>query len=251
MSSQVPMGGNSTEAPGAPASATGTQVGGRTRDVLLIGLTLAAGVVDAVSYLGLGQIFTANMTGNVVFLALAVGERSVGTAVRSVGALVGFSVGAVVAGRFLHRPRPPGVWPRQVTWLLWGQLACMTAFASVWASTGGRPDAATLYVLIGLSSLGMGIQNAAARHLAVPGLTTTVITGALTSFMVDLPALGISGLAQRKAAWAVLALFGGAAVGAILMVYARIFAPFVTVATVATVASVASLVFGLSKQGSG
>jgi uncharacterized membrane protein YoaK (UPF0700 family) len=216
----------------------------RTRDALLIGLTLAAGVVDAVSYLGLGQIFTANMTGNVVFLALAVGRRSLLTALHSVAALTGFCVGAVVAGRLLQRPRPPGVWPRRATWVLWGVLACMGTFAVTWAAVGGRPGATLLYVLIGLSSLGMGMQNAAARHLAVPGLTTTVITTALTGFMVDLPALGMSGPAQWRGGVAVVALFSGAAVGAALIVYARAYAPLATVVTVAVVAVTAYLVFG-------
>jgi uncharacterized membrane protein YoaK (UPF0700 family) len=240
------MGGTLEEPRGSPASPPGSDAAGRRRDGLLIGLTFAAGVVDAVSYLGLGQIFTANMTGNVVFLALAVGQRSLLTALHSVAALVGFSVGAIVAGRLLLRPRPLGPWPRRVTWVLWGVLACMAAFAGVWVAVGGEPGAGLLYVLIGLSSLGMGMQNAAARHLAVPGLTTTVITTALTGFMVDLPALGISGPAQHRAGWAVFALFSGAAVGASLMVYARAIAPLVTAATVAAVAAVAYLVFDRS-----
>jgi hypothetical protein len=37
----------------------------------LIGLTLFTGLVDAVSILGLGRVFVANMTGNVVFVAFA------------------------------------------------------------------------------------------------------------------------------------------------------------------------------------
>jgi uncharacterized membrane protein YoaK (UPF0700 family) len=199
--------------------------------------------VDAVSYLGLGQIFTANMTGNVVFLALAVGERSVLTAARSVGALIGFSLGAIWAGQLLARPRPSRTWPRRVTWLLGGVVACLLAFAVLWASTGGQPGEWLLYLLIGLSSFGMGLQNAASRHLAVPGLTTTVITTALTGFMVDLPALGISGTGQRRAGWAVVALFSGAAVGGSLMVYARVIAPFVSLATLASVLALAYLWF--------
>jgi uncharacterized membrane protein YoaK (UPF0700 family) len=229
---------------GPATSSFGSSRAELSRDALLIGLTFAAGVVDAISYLGLGQIFTANMTGNVVFLALAVGERSLLTALHSAGALLGFCVGAVLAGRVLLRPRPPGTWPRRVTLLLWGQLACLSAFALLWAGASGNlGGGGRVYVLIGLSSIGMGMQNAVARHLAVPGLTTTVVTMALTGFMVDLPALGISGPAQRRAGWAVLALFSGAAVGATFMVYGRELAPFVTVAAVAAVAAAAHLVF--------
>jgi uncharacterized membrane protein YoaK (UPF0700 family) len=231
------MGGTTTQSVGVPAAPLAADRAEGPRDVLLIGLTVAAGVVDAVSYLGLGRIFTANMTGNVVFLALAVGERNLLTALYSVGALIGFCVGAVLAGRLLPRPRPPGTWPRRVTLVLGCELACMTAFAVIWTVTDGNAGGGDLiYVLIGLSSIGMGMQNAAARHLAVRGLTTTVITTALTGFMVDLPALGTAGPEQRRVRWAVVALFSGAAVGAALIVYARAFAPLVTVAIVAAVA---------------
>ncbi|HTP54915.1 MAG TPA: YoaK family protein [Thermoplasmata archaeon] len=241
------MTGSPTPAPGPGIPPGGTGADERTRDALLIGLTLAAGVVDAVSYLGLGEIFTANMTGNVVFMALAVGQRSLLTALRSAAALTGFCGGAIVAGRFLLRPRPPGPWPRRATWVLCGVLACMTAFAGVWAAVDGRPGATLLYLLIGLSSFGMGLQNAVARHLAVPGLTTTVITTALTGFMVDLPALGISGPAQRRGGLAVLFLFAGAAVGAACMVGVRALAPFLTVGAVAGVAVAAYRSFPAAK----
>jgi uncharacterized membrane protein YoaK (UPF0700 family) len=216
----------------------------RTREFLLIGLTFAAGVVDAVSYLGLGNIFTANMTGNVVFLALAVGERSLPTALHSVGALIGFCLGAVFAGQILGRAKPSVPWPPRVTWVLLGELAFMVAFGLGWVLLAGRPDGAALYLLIGLSSFGMGMQNAAARHLAVPALTTTVMTMALTGFMVDLPAVGLSTPTQRRGALAVVALFSGAAVGGTLMVFARTIPPFLTIGAILGVAGIAYLRFG-------
>lgn len=221
------------------------------RDALLVGLTFAAGIVDAVSYLGLGRIFTANMTGNVVFLALAIGQRSLLTALHSAGAVLGFALGATVAGQLLVRPRPPGLWPRQVTRLLWVELACLAAFAVIWVAAGGQLAGDLLYLAIGLSSFGMGFQNAAARHVAVPGLTTTVLTGALTVFMVDLPAIGISGTGQRRAGWTVAALFSGAGIGATLVVYARVVAPLLTVVVVGAVALVALVSFrgGVSAHG--
>ena len=39
---------------------------------LLVVLTVVTGLVDAVSYLKLGHVFVANMTGNIVFLGFAV-----------------------------------------------------------------------------------------------------------------------------------------------------------------------------------
>jgi uncharacterized membrane protein YoaK (UPF0700 family) len=239
----VDMGSAPTPGHEGSVSTPGADAAERSRDALLIGLTLAAGVVDAVSYLGLGHIFTANMTGNVVFLALAVGQRSLLTALHSVAALIGFCAGAIAAGQLLQRPRPSGVWPRRATWVLWGVLAFMATFAGIWAAVGGEPGAWLVYLLIGLSSFGMGMQNAVARHLAVPGLTTTVITTALTGFMVDLPTIGIAGPTQRRGGIAVLSLFSGAAVGEALMVYLRALAPLVTVAAVAGVSITAYWVF--------
>jgi len=43
---------------------------------LLVAMTLVTGLVDAFSYLVLGHVFVANMTGNVVFLAFALAGAS-------------------------------------------------------------------------------------------------------------------------------------------------------------------------------
>ena len=43
----------------------------RALPAVLFTLTMVTGIVDAASFLGLGHIFTANMTGNVVFLGFA------------------------------------------------------------------------------------------------------------------------------------------------------------------------------------
>src|SRR5204863_6662890 len=60
--------------------------------------TVATGLIDAVSYLALGHVFTANMTGNVVFLAFAVGGATGLSAARSGTSLLAFMAGAVYGG---------------------------------------------------------------------------------------------------------------------------------------------------------
>src|SRR5437899_5747786 len=65
----------------------------------LLILTAVTGVVDAVSFLGLGRVFTANMTGNVVFLAFAVAGAPTLSIPGSTTALAAFLAGAVVGGR--------------------------------------------------------------------------------------------------------------------------------------------------------
>ena len=59
------------------------------RNAMLVMLSLAAGCVDAVGFLGLGQIFVANMTGNTVLLGLALGQAKGQAALRAVVALAG------------------------------------------------------------------------------------------------------------------------------------------------------------------
>jgi uncharacterized membrane protein YoaK (UPF0700 family) len=209
------------------------------RDSLLIGLTFAAGLVDAVSYLGLGQIFTANMTGNLIFLALAVGQGSLNLALRSIDALLFFSCGAVLAGRLLGPSKGPGLWSSQVTWVFGCEAVFAAVFAAGWVVLAGKPSGTPLYVLIGLSSAGMGMQNAAARHLAIPGLTTTVITTALTGLMAQLAALNVSGPESHRWVTAITALFSGAAIGGALMLYERSWPPIITVAILLVVCGLA------------
>ncbi len=66
---------------------------------LLIVLTIVTGLVDAVSYLSLGHVFVANMTGNVVFLGFAMAGASDLSAAASLVALVAFMAGALLGGR--------------------------------------------------------------------------------------------------------------------------------------------------------
>src|SRR3546814_747214 len=86
-----------------------------TRDGMLVLLAIAAGCVDAVSYLGLGEVLTAAMTGNTILLGLAIGQAKVPAALRSCAALVGFVFGAVVAAAISERGAKDAIWPRAVT----------------------------------------------------------------------------------------------------------------------------------------
>src|SRR5258705_12527474 len=69
----------------------------------LLGMTAVTGLVDAVSFLSLGRVFTANMTGNVVILAFATARVPGLSIVRSLTALLAFLVGAILGGRIMGR----------------------------------------------------------------------------------------------------------------------------------------------------
>jgi uncharacterized membrane protein YoaK (UPF0700 family) len=67
------------------------------RDLLLVGLTVSSGAVDAISYLALGKIFTAFMTGNLVFLGLRVAGEGTSDVTHAGVSLAAFAAGVVVA----------------------------------------------------------------------------------------------------------------------------------------------------------
>jgi uncharacterized membrane protein YoaK (UPF0700 family) len=176
------------------------------RDLLLLALTAAAGWIDAISYAALGHVFTANMTGNLVLLGLAVAQVEAAAVERSAVALGGFVAGALVASA-LTGGALAGRWPARVTVALGAEAAVLVAFGALWGT-----GASALDVLIALAALGMGAQSAAVRRLAVPGVTTTFVTGTLTALMAGLAALQAASGWWRHAA-VVAALVAGAVAG--------------------------------------
>src|SRR6267143_1311565 len=82
----------------APAAMRSTSPDGPL-PVLLLVLTGVTGLVDAVSYLKLGHVFVANMTGNVVFLGFAVADADDFAIPASLVAIAAFLAGALAGGR--------------------------------------------------------------------------------------------------------------------------------------------------------
>jgi uncharacterized membrane protein YoaK (UPF0700 family) len=151
---------------------------------LLLVLTVATGVVDAVSILALGRVFIANMTGNVVFIGFALAGAPGFSLAASLLALAGFLLGAAAGGPVVARFRQSR--GRLLAVVTTTELVLL-AGAVVIAAVSGEPFAATprnLIVLVAATAL--GLQNAAARELAVPDATTTVLTMTLTGFAADL-----------------------------------------------------------------
>jgi uncharacterized membrane protein YoaK (UPF0700 family) len=232
-----------------------------TRDGMLLVLTWAAGCVDAVSYLGLGHVFTAMMTGNTVLLGLALGQGEILAALRSINALVGFAAGVAAGAMIVERDQREIEWPPVVTIALALEVITLGIFAAAWQLAGPVRGAGSVHFLIVLLSFGMGIQAAAVRRLGVPGIATTYITGTLTSLMVDLvgwmhsaqaaaaPATGektVGAWEQRVGLLAgVFLLYAfGALVGGILQTQSPSLAALSPVIAVALVAANAFLRYG-------
>ncbi|MGH3745610.1 MAG: YoaK family protein, partial [Mycobacteriales bacterium] len=124
-------------------------------------LTATAASADAISYLGLGHVFPANMTGNTVLLAVGLAGRDYTAAIRSAVALAGFVAGAAAAGRARTGP----TWSRRLVVTLLGELALLVAVAVWWARLPDAPHHGARYGLIVRFSLAMGTQSAAVTQL--------------------------------------------------------------------------------------
>jgi uncharacterized membrane protein YoaK (UPF0700 family) len=188
-----------------------------TLPLLLHVATAITGLIDAISYLALGHVFTANMTGNVVFLAFAVAGAPGLSITRSLTALVAFLAGALIGGR--AATRLSGVLtPRWITTALSLESAFLLAATLVAINF---PDSSgssfRLYSIIVLTASAMGIRNATVRKMAIPDLTTTVLTLTITGLAADSRFAGGTSPRWRRRLLAVLLMFVGAALGTLLL----------------------------------
>ena len=187
---------------------------------VLLAMTVVTGLVDAVSFLSLGRVFTANMTGNIVLLAFAAAHVSGLSIARSLTALLAFLVGAIVGGRVMARANPDSQIRLAAQAFL---LEVAFLFAASVCAIGYRGDllenSFQPLALIALTALAMGTRNAAVRKLAIPDLTTTVLTLTITGIGADSSLANGNNprLARRVAS--VAAMFVGAALGAVITQY--------------------------------
>ncbi len=202
---------------------------------LLITMTFVTGLVDAFSYLELGHVFVANMTGNVLFLAFAIAGAHGLSMSASLVALGAFLLGATCGGRIHtmmnnHRAK---LFTASVA-----VHACLFLVALVVVLVSATPLAGIpRYTLIVTMAIGMGIQNAASRKLAVPDFTTTVLTMTIVGLGSDSRLAGGSGSKGTRRLMAIVTMFLGALTGALFVVHVANFCPvlfaFVIVSAVA------------------
>ena len=183
--------------------------------LLLIVLTVVTGMVDAVSYLKLGRVFVANMTGNVVFLGFAAGGASEFSVAVSLAAIGSFLLGSLAGGRLgssagQHR----------------GQFLALSTYAQVSAvgaafvlslASSDVSGGISAHVLVVLLAFAMGLQNATARRLGVPDLTTTVLTQTLAGLAADSHFAGGANPNIGRRLLAIVAMFIGASMDALLI----------------------------------
>ncbi|AYC41674.1 YoaK family protein [Streptomyces griseorubiginosus] len=205
---------------------------------VLLGLTVVSGLIDAVSYLGLEHVFTANMTGNVVVLGFAAAGAPGFSVAHTLTSLGSFVVGAMAGGRVAVRLGSGSrrTWARitlAAEAVLLG-VSAVVAFAAPGAT-------ATAYTLIAVTAFAMGLRNATVRRLGIPDLTTTVLTMTLTGLAADSRAGGGPGTRSPRRTASVVAMVVGAGAGAWLVLHHGLALPLAIAAgLVAVLAAVAS-----------
>jgi uncharacterized membrane protein YoaK (UPF0700 family) len=195
------------------------------RDLRLIGLTLSSGAIDAISFVALGKVFTAFMTGNLVFLGLGVGDAGGPDLLRVLIALAAFAAGVYGATKIVNGSSGPGTWSPGVAFALAGTVVLQAGFLALWVTVSGRPGTESGDVLIGLMALAMGLQSGAVASLAVKGVFTTAATATVIFIMRDLAAADSSARERARLTGVLLALVTGALAGGLLLVHARPYAP--------------------------
>ncbi|HET8874191.1 MAG TPA: YoaK family protein [Gaiellaceae bacterium] len=202
---------------------------------LLLTLTVVTGLVDAMSFLKLGHVFVANMTGNVVFLGFGIAGAGGISVWASLTAIGSFLVGGVVGGRIGARWASDRA--RHLTVTASTELLLVAAALAVAALSPHHIGTASRYALIVLLAIAMGVQNTTARKLAVPDLTTTVLTMTLTGLAADSALAGGHGSKLGRRALSVAAMLLGALIGGLLVLKVDNPAPLVPAAGLLAIVS--------------
>jgi uncharacterized membrane protein YoaK (UPF0700 family) len=182
-------------------------------------LTFVTGLIDAGSYVAMGHVFTANMTGNIVFMGFAFGGVP-GLSIKRSATALGFAlIGGFLAGRL-------DSWLGKRRRNLWLAVALATeailllgAMSVSWyfEPRGGQRLPSALYGIIALTALGMGMRNGTIRKLAVPEFTTTVLTLTVAALAFDFSLAPGSNPRWRRRVGSILMMFSGAYVGVLLV----------------------------------
>ena len=185
--------------------------------VTLAALTVVSGFIDAVSFLGLGHVFTANMTGNVLLIGFAAAGAAGFSLTASLCALGAFLAGAVAGGRLALRFRPVR---NLLLVAMVIEAACTAAAATVAGTMPAVSSGWPRYTVIALLAGGVGLRNSAVRRMGVPDMSTTVLTTTLTGLASRSRLAGGTNPHARLGTTSVVCMFGGALVGAVLVLHA-------------------------------
>ncbi|HET9849847.1 MAG TPA: YoaK family protein [Candidatus Dormibacteraeota bacterium] len=208
----------------------------RALPYLLLLMLMVTGLVDAVSYLKLGQVFVANMTGNVQFAGFSFARAPSLPLVSGLLAVAFFVLGAVAAGRLGRAMgNARSAFLRAATAI---QLLFILSAMALTVVAGKHLAGPTTLELIAWLALTMGFQGAATARLKVPGFNSTVVlTTMLATLATESRLAGGSGAGNGWRVLAILSLFAGALVGGALTLREGILPPLILIALLLALAA--------------
>src|SRR6476660_2322323 len=227
------------------------------RNGLLNALTVSSGAVDAISFLALGKVFTAFMTGNFAFLGMAIASTTGLTvygvvaprAISVLAAMAGFAVGVFLATKIVRQHAPKDekatgiVWPERTTSALGFSLLAHLCFVLIWLATSARPSDNVIPVLLAVWGLAMGMQSGAVRKLDVGGTFTTAATATYIFLASNVRYLPLMSDERRRLRGIIWSLVIGATAGGLLLIHAPIYAPVLPLIITAGVVAIAASTF--------
>jgi uncharacterized membrane protein YoaK (UPF0700 family) len=191
------------------------------RDWLLVGLSFATGMYEAICFLTFGKVFTAAQTGNLVLLGIGVAGTHQPAGPNAVTVVI--SLAAFAAGAALAMP-----------------LILQAGFLAVWV-TAASP-ASLAYILMALSALAMGLQANAIRSLHVPSISTTAFTATFIDLASGLVTWSLTAHSQRRLTASIVGMAAGALLGDLMLSHAHRYAPLVPAVVTAVVIAIAWVV---------
>lgn len=153
-------------------------------DVMLLLLAGLAASIDVMSYFKLGHVFTANMTGNTVLMGLSIGQGNLSASLHSMTALFGFIAGTFIGSIIVENKKRSGAFYIKLSIAI--ESLIILILTGLWFYKDQPMVNGTLYTCIVLSAIAMGMQSATVRHLKIPGVVTTFITGTITSIAMSI-----------------------------------------------------------------
>jgi uncharacterized membrane protein YoaK (UPF0700 family) len=224
------------------------------RDWLLFALTVSSGAVDSISFVALGKVFTAFMTGNIAFLGLGIAlVPNAPSVVTVLVPMAGFGLGIyfatiVVTPRKMARSHDEEAthitWPRRTTLALAASLLPHLGFVVLWIATGRNANHENALGLLGLWAIAMGMQSAAVRRLNVGGVFTTAATATFIFLVGDFANEPITPEERVRLTGVLASLVIGATAGGILIIHAPTYAPIFPFIITAIVVVLAVKAFG-------
>lgn len=215
------------------------------RQALIVLLAINSGAIDAIGFIALGGAFSSVMTGNMVLIGISA-ARPDGALARTVGlSLLCFVAGCAIGARIAGRTQAgDGIWPAPIRRALSVELLLVVAVLAGWelTSAGADRSAAAKLALLGANALALGLQSSAMQRFGVAGLSTTYLTGTLTTV--------VSRLILREpvrqvghSATILAGLIAGALLGALLALRAEPWAPLLPVVLVTAAVTVPLLIW--------